>query len=530
MNIKKTISLLLLLVLICGTLCGCGKSESRQTQNIEVNDEIVVVSVVDMTLADAEKTLQNVGFTNIASNVDSNADKSEWIVTDQNVEGGQSIHPEDVIKLTCALKCKLFIDVTSEGNLIFNKYDIIINLDDVELGSASNGSEFTHLANILSGKHELTFCKAGDESVKSTRTITVSGNMTYTCDLAHDSKSIDIKNEEIIEGVREAELEVVDVTGMVLSEAIEKLKNIGFSNIREEPYSSIWDKDNWIVMEQNITAGTIMSKADYIQLDCISLDDYFNETYTGKNVDEIQQLADASGFTILFYDEEGKDISADIKELEQTVKADWIASKARQYGGADKSAVVTIKNIAIVEESKDQVQQEDTPDKPEETNNEVKEVNEKSEKENENIEMPIMAGTSIDIVTSAAEDYGLVQKYTDEDFEHGTKMRPLSSSNDGLMIDIIYSVETEEILCANITTLNGFSSADEQEDFVIYMSEFICPESDKDEVTEWVKSNVGNTEEITVSGIVYELGLGPVGNVLYHAGNRNWEEWWLSTY
>ena len=144
--------------------------------------------------------------------------------------------------------------------------------------------------------------------------------------------------------------------------------------------------------------------------------------------------------------------------------------------------------------------------------------------------MPIMAGTSIDIVTSAAEDYGLVQKYTDEDFEHGTKMRPLSSSNDGLMIDIIYSVETEEILCANITTLNGFSSADEQEDFVIYMSEFICPESDKDEVTEWVKSNVGNTEEITVSGIVYELGLGPVGNVLYHAGNRNWEEWWLSTY
>ena len=60
------------------------------------------------------------------------------------------------------------------------------------------------------------------------------------------------------------------------------------------------------------------------------------------------------------------------------------------------------------------------------------------------------------------------------------------------------------------------------------MSGVLCPINDKDEVVDWVESNVGNTAETTVNGFVYEIGLGPTGNIIYSAGNRNWEEWMLS--
>ena len=76
------------------------------------------------------------------------------------------------------------------------------------------------------------FCKSGSTSPKSTREITVNGDMTYTCDLAHNGSSIDIKNEKTEDNIAGSELEVIDVTGMVLSDAIKELEAIGFSNIR----------------------------------------------------------------------------------------------------------------------------------------------------------------------------------------------------------------------------------------------------------------------------------------------------------
>lgn len=528
MNIKRIITTAMLTTVVFLTICGCGNNKSdksKSIESIEVSEEIAVVNVVNKTLADAETSLKNAGFTNITTNVDSNANKTEWVVTEQSVEAGQLIHAEDSIELTCALKCKLFIDVTSEGNFFLNKYDIIISLDGEELGSVSNGKEFTHLEDVLSGKHELIFCKAGDPSVKSTRPITVSGNMTYACDLAHDSDSIDIKNESIKDDVGDSELEVIDVTGMVLSEAIEKLSSIGFSNIREEPYSDIWDKDNWLVTSQNVAAGTVMSKADFIQLDCISLDDYFSNTYVGKNIEEIQKLADAGGFSIRFEDEDFEDLSEKISTMDKETKSNWIASEARRYGGADKTAVVTVYNSDGYSEGSEI----EEPEKTDESDkNDEEEDSKDSEESTQEIKVPIMAGTNIDTVTDEAKECGLTQRYGDEDFDHGTKMRPLSSSNDGLRLDIVYSSDTKEILCANIVTLNGFSTADEQKDLVVAMSGVLCPINDKDEVVDWVESNVGNTAETTVNGFVYEIGLGPTGNIIYSAGNRNWEEWMLS--
>mgnify|MGYP007016401347 CR=1 FL=1 len=138
---------------------------------------------------------------------------------------------------------------------------------------------------------------------------------------------------------------------MILTEAMEKLSNAGFSNIREEPYSSIWNRDNWIVTNQSIEPGTLTDKNNHMQLDCISLNDYFNSTYTGKNVSEIQTLASSSGFLLIFEDTDRKDLDELVSTMNDATKKNWIATGACQYIGAPKTALVTIKNTAEVPET-----------------------------------------------------------------------------------------------------------------------------------------------------------------------------------
>ena len=305
--------------------------------------KIPVINVYNMTLNDAVTALNNAGFTNITSNIGTDSNGDEWFVTRQSVIAGKSIRPEDQITLTCSKKCKLYLDLHSETNLLFSTYDMTVKLDGNEIGTIPNGEIFTYLTEVFNGKHTLYFCKSGSTSPRTTTSIDVSGDLTYSCDLSHGGSSIEIKNEKTNENIDGASLEVIDVTGKVLSEAMSKLKNIGFSNVREEPFGSIWDRDNWIVTKQGVSAGTVVDKNEFIRLDCISLDDYFNNTYVGKNINEIQESSKQSGFSVRFESDTYSDMNSSISKMDQNEKTDWIATRARQYGGADKTAVVTLR-------------------------------------------------------------------------------------------------------------------------------------------------------------------------------------------
>ena len=115
----------------------------------------------------------------------------------------------------------------------------------------------------------------------------------------------------------------------------------------------------------------------------------------------------------------------------------------------------------------------------------------------------------------------------DEDFAHGTRCKALSDSSGGLMIDIIYVSSTKEIMCANITT-NKLASSSDQKKFVKGMASVLCPSADSSDVSSWVNNNVGGKKTTTIGDFTYEVSLGPVDNVLYYAGNAEWEEWELS--
>ena len=339
------------IVLLISAVSSLGKSSSsernvsRTAESSTVSEpKIAMVNVVNMAYPAALNVLQSAGFTNITSNIEPGTDESLWVVTEQSVNPGKTIKAGDKIQLTCARRCNLYIDVKSEANLMFSTYDIAINLDGIEIGTVANGKGFTYLKEVVSGEHTLVFSKSGSSSPKITKKFLVPGDMTFSCELAHSSSSIDIKNESKTDNVGGASLEVIDVTGMVLSEAMSKLSSIGFSNVREEPYGSIWNRNNWLVVTQGLSAGSIVDKNEFFQLDCISLDDYFSKTYVGKTVNEIQALANASGFSLKFESSSSSDMNSRIASMTEEQKNDWTATRARQYGGADKTAVVTINN------------------------------------------------------------------------------------------------------------------------------------------------------------------------------------------
>lgn len=138
--------------------------------------------------------------------------------------------------------------------------------------------------------------------------------------------------------------------------------------------------------------------------------------------------------------------------------------------------------------------------------------------------MPVMAGTSLDKVVSAAKRYGLVQIFDDEEFGHGTKFRTLDTERGGLSVDVVYSTDTKEILHATIIT-NKLSSNQEQKELICGMVGVLCPSVNSKEVEKWVNDNIGGSKKTIIDGFDYELEIGPVNNLLFYSGQSTWEEW-----
>lgn len=139
--------------------------------------------------------------------------------------------------------------------------------------------------------------------------------------------------------------------------------------------------------------------------------------------------------------------------------------------------------------------------------------------------LPIMQGTSLEKVIQVAEYFGLSRAFSDQDFGHGTKYCSLQSQSGGLTLDVIYLPATDEILCARVVTFNDLSSTDEQRGFIQSISNALCPENSLPSVSAWVSNNIGGSQKTSIDSFVYELALGPSGNLLYYAGIENWENW-----
>lgn len=206
---KKLIILIVVIVVAVLFLGCCGicylavivadNDDSSETETSVETFEMI--DVVGMTYPDAVEALENAGFSNVNSNLEEDTDPAAWIVTSQSIDAGDEVPAKEEIELVCDMQCKLYLDISSEYNLFFNKYDVAVSVDGEEIGYVANGDEWTYLADVYAGEHELTFCKSGDTSPKVSKLIKVSGDMTFSCSLAHDLGSITLKEEELIDNI-----------------------------------------------------------------------------------------------------------------------------------------------------------------------------------------------------------------------------------------------------------------------------------------------------------------------------------------
>ena len=384
----KKCACILVMMFMFSVLVSCG-GDKTSSSGIKAESEKNMVEMIDVTqmsLSDALAELKATGFTNITSNAstDPQWDEDRWVVISQSIEPGKQYAVDDEIELTCKKKCLLYINLTSDSNLIFSTYGMEILLNEAEIGTVENGKTITKLQQVIEGNYTLTARKSGDNSLKATKELTVSSDMTFKSDIGHSGSSIEFKNMETIDGIVGASIKVPEVTGKVLREALTELEEDGFINVREEPYSDIWDKDNWIVTKQGVKAGSEVDQNEFIQLDCIKLDQYFNETYSGKTLAEVEKLASASGFLLQYVsDEDRSDLVETIKKLDEKTKSYWIVMSAEQYSAENKTAKVYLKYEGSPEEKK---KAEEEKKKAEEEKKKAEEEKKKAEEEKKKAE------------------------------------------------------------------------------------------------------------------------------------------------
>ncbi len=304
---------------------------STSDQNLETskannpNGLITIENVVKLSLAEAMRKLESQGFNNISTNVES-SQNNEVIVLEQSPKAGSEVSKDTQIELICDIAFNLYIDVKSDDNWILSTYDMDIFIDDEKVGTVSNGAELYINLLLEKGNHTLLVCKSGDNSLKSTATISLNNDMTFSCSVSHGSDSVKIYSDKTLQNVLWSKMKVPDITGILLSDAKTKLKNAGFSNIKENP-SGIWSEKEWVVISQIPQVNNTIDIHDEVTIECKSVEDYYSEKYTGKCLNETKEIGIPGVTENYKKTEDGTDISSIIKNISEERTALWKVDK-----------------------------------------------------------------------------------------------------------------------------------------------------------------------------------------------------------
>ena len=190
-------------------------------------------------------------------------------------------------------KYDLYLDIEFEMNFLFSTYDVELYLDDARVGLAPHGQHYTCLLeHITEGSHKLYFYKDGDHSIRNYKELKLKEDSTFVATLHSNKSDIEIKGASLNPGIAGSSLKMPNVTGMVLEEAINTLKQVGFSNVHYG--DDVWDRNNWIVTEQSVKADEETDKNTRIDLTCEKKDGSQTSSSTGSAKFDARK-ADPSG-------------------------------------------------------------------------------------------------------------------------------------------------------------------------------------------------------------------------------------------
>lgn len=519
------------------------------------------------SITDTEELIQlfkDAGFINIQTDEVFDIDPDEENVELKNVV---TINGESVFNTTTEFpinadikivthrayeKYTLRIVVDFVENLIFSTYDVEMNVNG-DIVTLNHGEDGTFDYRLKPGKYTVTFTSAKSSSVKGVAEIDLSGETeaSYKITCRSDEISVETLYIENHSAVGEDEAMVPASASTCkykdYKEVEEWFQNAGFTNLSTEIlYDIVW---GW-TDEGEVEKVSIDGKSDFMRGDVFAKDIPIVITYHMKEDDDPNKSTespteaekptesakkydldknlivaqcnkdkdkttmyritfaecDTNGNYTQFYTFDsiinprtmGKEFNAIGPLPSWFYVGATVHVKANLSGGAiSQSECIVTKAEGSADDSTDN-----------------------------SATMPIMPGTSLDTVIRVAREYGLSAQFSDEDWGHGTKMHGMD--NGGLSLEIVYSTSTKEVLLVSVVSYTGFSTTQEQKDFIKAISGVACPASDTEEVSRWVNNNIGNSGITTINNVTYELRIGPSGNLCYSAGEAEWESWELS--
>jgi len=183
-------------------------------------------------------------------------------------------------------KVKVHIDFTE--NLIFSKYDVKFKSDNGEK-FLKHGEDQDIELTLKEGKRELTFISNEKSSIKEIKTIDVTSNMEigykincYSDEITVEELYID-KDTKLEENQIKIDFNSSDFNEKNYKEAINKLSQLGFTNIKENP---IYDIIFNITPDGEIKNVTIDGSTGYRKGDIFSKDVEIIVSYHMKDDDD----------------------------------------------------------------------------------------------------------------------------------------------------------------------------------------------------------------------------------------------------
>ncbi len=575
---KKLISLILISFVLITTSCGnTQKSTSATPESSVSTPQIEMPDLKGLTYSEAVTKLHDKGFTNITSDFNdfSNWGKDRLQIVGQNESSGRMLSPDQEIQLKCKKICHFILDISSDYNLLFSKYDISIYLGDEEVGTVANGKNISQTYDILEGEYVLKVKRFNESSPVNKTKLTIDTDSLFKCSLSHDSDEIefhDVVTEDLTS-------KMPDIVGKKLAYGKSDLKNANLYNIDITPTIDSSSENDWIIVLQSIPVSAEIGLNHQITLECKSLNDYYNDLFINKPLKDALDTAESKKLTPLFFNyEDDSDISSTIKNLSDLKMNDWTVMRA-EIGSNQETISLYLKNTLTPEEkaaqekaAAEKAEQEkkaaekiaqikadaekaasekaDTNEAASEKTDAEKAASEETEDMNQQeesatsisesttpvqedavskaeVQMPIISGTNLGSATSVAYSYGLSEAYEDTDYNDGTIQKALTHKDIKYDLDLLYSASSKELVLAEIITYN-FASKQEQIDFILKMIPVLCPPSDVDTITNWFNGNQGSDVQTEINGIDYHVYLSTGGSLIFDINMTHWEDWYLS--
>ena len=236
---------------------------------------------------------------------------------------------------------KLYLDVHFIENFFFNKYDVDIYLDDNKVDTIPNGVDYSKLLeDVDEGKHILSFVDAEDDSVKGVYDFKLDGDMTFKCTLLADTDEVDISEVDTIDNLDASQLEVADYRGQILSSATKALKEEGFKNVKSEAEDdSIWDEDNWLIVDQNVDPGSKQDQNAEIVLTCVKTQERLDEAMLGKDIPDALSAAEDFGFEVTFINGVmSEEMDTRVSDMTDDEQKTWKVDSIEPDGTGEKKA------------------------------------------------------------------------------------------------------------------------------------------------------------------------------------------------